>query len=168
MIRTLSVLAVAALAGGLASCTSFEELSRDPMPYIESGFDNKVFPGDENTRLGRAYYVNGNYAKAEQAYRRAVEVTPQNGQAWLGLAASYDKIGRYDLSARAYRQARKLTGDNYVLLNNEGYSAMLQGDRRRASNLFRRAARLAPDNPIVANNIAVLDSGQGYFAGIAP
>src|SRR3954462_9357011 len=85
----------------VSACTSFEDLSRQPMPYIEPGFGNRVFPGDENTRLGRAHFIAGDYGLAEQAYRRAVEVTPQNGQAWLGLASSYDRIGRYDLAARA-------------------------------------------------------------------
>src|SRR6478736_4967706 len=121
-IRIVSLVAIATASLGLSACTSFEDLSRQPMPYIEPGFGNRAFPGDENTRLGRAHFIAGEYGLAEQAYRRAVEVTPQNGQAWLGLAASYDRIGRYDLAARSYQNARRYLGENYVVLNNEGYS----------------------------------------------
>lgn len=152
----------------VTGCASFTDLSREPMPYIEPGYANRLFPGDENTRLGQAQYIQGNFGLAEQAYQRAVEVSPQNGAAWLGLAASYDRLGRFDLADRAYRQARRHLGETYALLNNEGYSQMLRGNTREARRLFNRALRLAPDNPVILNNLAVLDSGQGYFQGTAP
>jgi hypothetical protein len=44
-------------------------------------------------------------ALAEQHYRRAVEATHQNGSAWIGPAASYDRLGRFDLADFAYRHA---------------------------------------------------------------
>jgi Flp pilus assembly protein TadD len=151
-----------------AGCASFTDLSKEPMPYIEPGYSNRLFNGDENTRAGRAYYIQGDFGLAEQAYRRAVEATPQNGEAWLGLASSYDRLNRYDLADHAYANARRLGGSGVALLNNEGYSMMLRGNTRQARVLLLRARRLDPGNVVVANNLAVLDSGQGYFMGIAP
>jgi Flp pilus assembly protein TadD len=67
--------------------------------------------------------VRGDYGLAEQYYRRAVEATPQNGSAWIGLAAAY-RLGRFDLADLAYRHAIRLEGENYIILNNWGYSCL--------------------------------------------
>jgi tetratricopeptide (TPR) repeat protein len=137
-------------------------------PYIAPEFGPRFYLGDEDARLGRDHFINGNYGLAETYFRRAVEVTPQNGAAWVGLAASYDRLGRFDLAERAYRYAARLSGPNYVILNNHGYSYLLRGRVRKAAELLYRAAELAPFDPTVANNIAVLNSGQAYFWGAGP
>ena len=58
-------------------------------------------PGDDLV-LGKRHYRAKNYGLAEQHFRRAVEKAPRDGEAWLGLAASYDRLKRYDLADRAY------------------------------------------------------------------
>jgi tetratricopeptide (TPR) repeat protein len=62
--------------------------------YIQPGYDSRFHLGDEDTQLGWAHLLRGNYGLAEQHYRRAVEATHQNGSAWIGLAAAYDRLGR--------------------------------------------------------------------------
>src|SRR3979490_1808715 len=54
-------------------------------------------PGDDLT-LGKRHYREKNYGLAEQHFRRAAEKLPRDGEAWLGLAASYDRLRRYDLA----------------------------------------------------------------------
>jgi Flp pilus assembly protein TadD len=73
--------------------------------YIEPGYDPRFYLGDADTRLGWAHLVRGDYGLAEQYYRRAVEATRQNGSAWIGLAAAYDRLGRFDLADLAYWHA---------------------------------------------------------------
>jgi Flp pilus assembly protein TadD len=131
--------------------------------FIENEYDPRLFGGDEDTRLARAYFVHGDYGLAQQHFLRAVEATPQNSAAWTGLAASYDRIGRFDLAARAYRQAERHGAVHYVILNNRGFESLLRGDRRGALRLFYKAQELAPHNPTIVNNIALAESGQGYF-----
>lgn len=133
--------------------------------YIEPESGPRFFLGDEDARLGRAHFVHGDYGLAENFFRRAVEVTPHNGAAWVGLAASYDRLGRFDLAERAYRHAKKYLGSNFVILNNQGYSYLLRGRYHEAERLLRRAAAMAPDDPTIANNISILHRGQSYFEG---
>jgi Tfp pilus assembly protein PilF len=152
----------------LAGCNSFQELSREPMAYIEPGFGTRFYAGDEDSRRAWAHFVAGNYGLAERHYRSVVEVTPQNGAAWIGLAACYDRIGRFDLADRAYREAAILDGETHIFLNNLGYSQLLRGNPREARRLLERAYAMAPDDIVIRNNIAVLDSGQAYFKGLAP
>jgi len=137
-------------------------------PYIEGQYGPRFYLGDEDTRAGRAHFLHGDYGLAEVHFRRAVEVTPQNSAAWIGLAASYDRLGRFDLADRAYRRAAVLLGPCFVIYNNRGYSYLLRGRIREARKLLHRAAELAPQDPTVANNIAVMESGQAYFWGDGP
>jgi Flp pilus assembly protein TadD len=160
---------LAVAAGLLTSCLGFAATAQGvPPPYIEPGYALRVYPGDEDTRLGWVHLMRGNYGLAEQHYRRAVEATRQNGSAWIGLAASYDRLGRFDLADLAYRHAIRLEGENYIILNNRGYSYLLRGDIRRARRLLERAELLAPGDPTIANNLAVMDAGLAYFHGWGP
>ena len=68
------------------------------------GRDARQRPGDD-LLLGKRHYREKNYGLAEQHFRRAAERLPRDGEAWLGLAASYDRLKRYDLADRAYSQA---------------------------------------------------------------
>ena len=160
---------LAVIAWLLSSCLDFNAMAQEvPPAYIEPGYAPRFYPGDEDTRLGWAHLARGNYGLAEQYYRRAVEATHQNDSAWIGLAASYDRLGRFDLAYLAYRRAIRLDGEYYVILNNRGYSYLLRGDVRRARRLLERAMLLAPGDPTIANNIAVMDAGLAYFHGFGP
>jgi Flp pilus assembly protein TadD len=110
---------------------------------------------DQPERVGREQFARGNYALAERYFQSAVEAEPQNGDVWLGLAASYDQLGRFDLADRAYSQAVKIKGQTPQVLNNQGYSYLLRGDRVQAERHFRRARSLSPDNPTINNNVAI-------------
>jgi Flp pilus assembly protein TadD len=157
------------VAGLLTGCLGVTAMAQAvPPAYIQPGYAPRFYPGDEDTQLGWAHLVSGDYGLAEQYYRRAVEAAHQNSSAWIGLAASYDRLGRFDLADLAYRHAIRLEGENYVILNNRGYSYLLRGDIRTARRLLERAMLLAPGDPTVANNIAVMDAGLAYFHGLGP
>src|SRR5437762_3384311 len=64
----------------------------------------------DDLNLGKKHYRDNSFGLAEQHFRRAVEQGPRNVEAWIGLAASYDKLKRFDLADRAYEQAIKLVG----------------------------------------------------------
>lgn len=113
-------------------------------------------PNDE-LALGKKQYRANNYGLAEQHFRKAVELHPRDAEAWLGLAASYDRLRRFDLADRAYAQAIGIVGENVEILNNEGFSYMLRGDFRRARAKLLEAEHKDPGNKYVANNLRLLD-----------
>jgi Flp pilus assembly protein TadD len=82
---------------------------------------------------------------------------PRDAEAWLGLAASYDRLRRFDLADRAYGQAIGILGPNAEILNNQGYSYMLRGDYKHAREKLTAAQRLEPANRYVANNMQLLE-----------
>ena len=107
-------------------------------------------------------FRNGDFGLAEAAYRRSVELNANSAEAWLGLAASYDRLRRFDLADRAYAQAAVYLKDRPAYYNNLGYSYLLRGDLMKARENFSKARDLDPDNIVVAHNIEMLRASIGY------
>jgi Flp pilus assembly protein TadD len=153
-------LAVLPVALVLAAC----QPSVENRLLHESGLkmeDPKYFPSDDFVRMGKVHFRHGDYGLAATNYRKAVEVTPRDSEAWLGLAASYDQLRRFDLADQAYKRAESLGRNNPIILNNIGYSQMLRGNIPEARRLLLKAHELDPDNPYIANNITLLgESGR--------
>jgi Flp pilus assembly protein TadD len=120
----------------------------------------QYYPSDEPLRMGIENFTRGYYGKAERYFRDAVERAPKDASAWIGLAASYDRLGRYDLADRAYRSAVRLSGETTALLNNRGFSYMLRGNFHAARRDFLKAYDREPHNPIIANNLKLLDGSE--------
>jgi Flp pilus assembly protein TadD len=158
MARAFNLLAIGLLAGAISGCY-------DPGTTltVQAPDDVKYYRSDEPLRLGQEYFNRGIYGTAERHFQDAVEKAPKDPIAWIGLAASYDRLARFDLADRAYRRARELAGPTTQLLNNEGYSLMLRGKLNAARERFMEAARLEPDNPTIQNNINLLNSSTSFI-----
>jgi Flp pilus assembly protein TadD len=122
-------------------------------------------PNDELS-LGKKHYRANDFGLAEKHFRRAVESHPRDAEAWLGLAASYDRLRRFDLADRAYGQATGILGPTVEILNNQGYSYMLRGDYKRARAALAAAQRKDPTNKYVLNNIHLLEESYRKGKGI--
>jgi Flp pilus assembly protein TadD len=122
-------------------------------------------PSDDLS-LGKRHYKEQNYGLAEKHYRRAVEKLPSDGEAWLGLAASYDRLRRFDLADRAYGEALRVLGPLPEVLNNQGYSYLLRGDHRRARAKLAEAQAKDPDNPYIQNNLVLVEVSERKAKGL--
>ena len=134
---------------------------------IQENASVQYYPSDEPLRLGIEHFNRGNYGIAEKYFRDAVEKAPKDASAWIGLAASYDRLGRFDLADRAYASAVRLVGETTALLNNRGYSYMLRGNLKLARRDFLKAYEREPNNPTIVNNLKLLD-GSGRFVERSP
>ena len=162
VVRLILVTSLALLAAGCEQTA----LTPSPVPNPVTGQnpgDVKYYPSDQPVRLGTQRFYDGNFGLAQQYFQDAVEKSPNDVTAWIGLAASYDRLGRFDLADRAYAAATKFEGETPRLLNNEGYSYMLRGDLKAAHAKFRAALRLEPNNQTTLNNIKLLNSSQNFI-----
>jgi Flp pilus assembly protein TadD len=163
--------AAAASLLALCSCSSFDASkppdtsSTEPSanPTVQDPGEVKYYPSHEPLRLAIEHFGQGHYGLAQQYFKDAAERAPKDVTAWVGLAASYDRLGRFDLADRAYRSAIRLKGETTDILNNEGYSYMLRGDLVKARAKFQAAARRDPDNPTIANNLRLLSESSKYI-----
>jgi Flp pilus assembly protein TadD len=112
---------------------------------------------NDDVSLGKKYFRQGAWGLAERSFRKAVEQHPKDAEAWLGLAASYDRLRRFDLADRAYANVIKLVGPTPEILNNQGFSYLLRGDYARARTTLLAARAKDPDSPYIQNNLQMLE-----------
>ena len=101
----------AVVAIGLAACQP--TVTPTPVPNattLQNPADVKYYPSDEPVKLGMQRFYEGNFGLSQQYFQDAVEKTPKDATAWVGLAASYDRLGRFDLADGSYAPAAKLVG----------------------------------------------------------
>jgi Flp pilus assembly protein TadD len=137
-----------------------------PEPAVGSPAYNAATPSVlgqnpyDDLSLGKKYFQTASFGLAEKHFRRAVELHPRDADAWVGLAASYDRLKRFELADRAYSQAARIVGETPEIMNNRGFSYMLRGDYRRARRTLEAAQAKAPDNPYIRNNLLLLEKTQ--------
>lgn len=157
------LIGLVSFAMALSACQSL-----DPSAFANqvSGYrelpEAQFYPSDEALARGKEYFRQADYGKAEAAYRRAVELTPSDPQALLGLAASYDRLRRFDLADRIYQQLAPYAGAKVEYLNNLGYSYILRGDLRTGRTYLLKAYELDPKNPVIVNNLTMLKNSVDY------
>jgi hypothetical protein len=111
----------------------------------------------DDLQMGKKYFRSNNFGLAEKSFRMAVEKHPRDAEAWVGLAASYDRLRRFDLADRAYGEAVRLIGPTVEILNDQGFSYMLRGDYARARQKLQQARARDPRNPYVQANLQLLE-----------
>jgi len=175
------VLVVAAVGAWLAGCETWKPeifgqslVADQPPPAVETtgalpapvgavAGAEAVTRGDPNDdlNLGKRHFSEGDFGLAERHFRRAIEKAPVERrdavEAWMGLAASYDRLRRFELADRAYAQALKIAGPIPEILNNQGYSYLMRGDYPRARAKLTAAYARDPKNPYILANLDLLE-----------
>jgi tetratricopeptide (TPR) repeat protein/TolB-like protein len=106
--------------------------------------DAKIAAGHEC--LGNLYSATGEYEKATDQFRTAVEKEPKSDAAYRGLAWMYEQSGPLLAAEQTFQKAIQLRpsyGVNYVQLGNF-YSS--RGNYQEAVAMYQRVTELTPDN----------------------
>ena len=160
----------------LASCTSIdissmavEDLSSfgDKAYTVEDTSNIDYYPDDQLIVAGKVQFQEGNFGKSYSLFKKAVNVVPDDPQAWLGYAASSDMLRRFDNSDIAYKKLSSMIGTRPEYFNNVGYSYLLRGDLKSARRYFLKSYEIDPANEITANNLELLRNSV-YFPKRAP
>jgi Flp pilus assembly protein TadD len=169
MRRLFLMLTCCWLAPGLAACDTVRDAAVEasvapaPVDPVQEPTDVKYYPSDEPVRMGLEQFNRGSYGLSQRYFKDAVEKAPKDVTAWVGLAASYDRLRRFDLADQAYRQAIRLGGETVQVLNDQGYSYMLRGDLSAARRKFQKAYALDPTNITIVNNLELLNGSRAFI-----
>src|SRR5437868_12328282 len=160
MRRLFLALICCCLAVGLGCCDQTLRDAAVVAPVSPAGADPvqeptdvKYHPSDEPVRMGLEQFNRGNFGLSQRYFKDAVEKAPKDLTAWVGLAASYDRLRRFDLADQAYAQAIRLGGETVQLLNNQGYSYMLRGNLKAARRKFQQAYAIDPRYAAIATKL---------------
>lgn len=171
MRRWLTAMAMTIVLAGCQSTGTQDGIVRtnEPSPSELTSFGDtfkglqtvsavEYYASDQAVAEAKNQFRSENYGNSGALFYKAVQLAPNDGVAWLGLAASCDRIGRFDLSDKAYRQAFRYLGATPEYYNNVGYSYLLRGKLQEARRNFLKAYELAPNDPTVKNNLELLAS----------
>lgn len=111
-------------------------------------------PG-EAVRLAETQFRQGNVALALQQYRKAMREAPGDIDAFIGIAACYDRMGRFELSRRYYEEALAIDPNDRRARHNFALSLRLQG---RGEEAARFVAEAAPSPAAPPTSVASLRS----------
>jgi len=118
-------------------------------------------PGDFRRQAETAvYFYNlGQYAEAERFYLRALELQPDNWQAWHNLGLTYQKMEDWEQAIRSFKKCLDIEPGRTNSLNRLGSSYRSAGRNGEAIESFRRALEIDPGFFFAAFNL-----GQTYFS----
>ena len=152
--------AMAMAAATLAGCSSLAGSSAFGNNKLEVAEVANIgdYTAERALSEARAHFRNNDFGYSATLYKRAVELSPNDPQGYVGLSASYDRLSRFDLSDRVYATLYALSGGTAQYYNNVGYSYLLRGNLTAALTNFKKARALDPENIVVANNIQILSN----------
>lgn len=133
----------------------YAQAGRDREAISEYELAIQAHPRDASlyNDLGYFQYDRGNFAEAERALRKALEIEPENKRAWMNLGLAIGQQGRTRESLTAFEQAVKPAEARCNL----AFVLGTQGKFDQARDLYREALQLDPGLKLARNALARLD-----------
>ena len=100
-------------------------------------------------------------SEASVSYREVLKLDRKNVRAFHGLAIVSDLNQDWQLAELNYKKALEITPNDIHLLNNLGYSYLLQKRYDEASGYLQRAIEISPQHEEAHVNLAILDVQRG-------
>ncbi|MEO3812724.1 tetratricopeptide repeat protein [Sphaerisporangium sp. B11E5] len=99
----------------------YREAARILAPIVEGEPGNRAAV----ELLGRAYFHSAQLGRAEETFRRLVEIDPCNGWAYQALARTLDRRNRADEAESYRRMARAMGAEDVTKVDVSVYAADL-------------------------------------------
>jgi Flp pilus assembly protein TadD len=117
---------------------------------------------------GLALSLLGRSDEALPVLQHAVAADPSLWRAWNALGSEYDARGQWSQAEAAYGHALSASSEAAIVLNNRGYSRLLQHRREEAAADFVAALRKKPDLAEARTNLRLaLAMGGEYDRAVA-
>ncbi len=112
---------------------------RDAIPLLERSIREGKETAEVLMLLTSAYAYSGQLARAQATADRAVELFPDNPDAYITLANGYRLQAAYDAAARVLNQAAALAPDQPIIWAELGFTQQFAGEHDAAFASFERA-----------------------------
>ncbi len=99
---------------------------------------------DAHNNLGQRYQQRGEYEKAIEAYRKAIEMRPNFHTAYNNLAVCYGHLELYDQAEAALRKCIALEPDDFYAMNNLAVMLIETGRIEDGVRLAQQAVQIEP------------------------
>lgn len=134
---------------GLADIAAQNKHSSEAWSWLQKAAEVAPKSGLPHHAMGRFHYNEKAYAKAEQAFRKALATTPGNALFNLDLADLYaNNLNRPEAALPYYRKAAELDPEHAGAQHGKGMMLWKLKQFGEAESSLRKAAELSPGNPV--------------------
>ncbi len=103
--------------------------------------------------LGHCYRDRDNQ-KAEEMYKKAIELQPENSAWHEAIGTFYKYRNKYTKAKEEFKKALELSPQNYEACIALGWCYEKEGEYKKAEDLFKRAIEVDPSNDLAYGAIA--------------
>lgn len=103
------------------------------------------------------------YQEAEEQYRLAAKIAPDDGRAFAGLGNVYVDQGRFADAIAAYTQALKVKPDYNAALLPLAFSLARLDRYPESIDVYQQALKVEPSNPEIFNNLSFAYNHINHF-----
>jgi tetratricopeptide (TPR) repeat protein len=175
---TLMTAGAAAVAGDKGAAAKLQALAGEAMASLRAGNNDDAIAkftevagqlptcADCYYNIGVAQANKKDYPAAEAAYKKSIELKPDNADAYTGLATLYNQQKKFDLAAEASANASKYTaaggGGNAEAAYNQGVILFNGGKFAEAKAQFETATKADPNHALAQYQLGMtaLNLGQ--------
>ena len=130
-----------------------------------SAEDTRPPSGEDLLSLGGAKAQKGDYQGAIRDYKRALEICPDNSDAYYQIGLAQYNAGNKQAAIESFSQVIRINPNSDAAYSNRGGIRSDQGDQQGAIADLNKAIRLNPNNPNPYYNRSVARSEQGDRQG---
>ncbi|MDN4593516.1 tetratricopeptide repeat protein [Polycladomyces subterraneus] len=114
--------------------------------------------------LAHAKLEWGEPEQAVEAFRRAIELKPNDGRYYYGLGQTYEQLNRWEEAVTQYRRTCKTDPDNHQYRVALGM-ALIRAERfDDGVALLEQCAQAEPDNPVYQESLAIGYQAKAYYS----
>ncbi|MDX1404777.1 MAG: tetratricopeptide repeat protein [Woeseiaceae bacterium] len=160
-------------AAHAGKCAQFVDayIATDDVAYIDSAHASCATALTLNpnldivhTALGDLHYSNGEYAQAEAAYFKALDIVPNNVSALIGLGNTYMRQQNPQAAEERFRQAIGLHPGDWFAYNRLGRFLFRSGRYTEAAAEYQKVVALDSSNSTGHSNLGAAQMMAGNFA----
>ncbi len=176
---TLAPAGAAVTPADKAAAQKLQALAGEAMAALRSGNNDEAIAkfndvitqmptcADCYYNLGVAQANKKDLAAAEASYKKAIELKPENGDAYTGLATLYNQQKKFDLAAEASANASKYQvaggGGNAEAAYNQGVILFNAQKFAEAKTQFEAATKADPNHALAHYQLGMTALNLGQF-----
>jgi tetratricopeptide (TPR) repeat protein len=129
---------------GQAVALHLEGKTEEALARIERALEAGESQPEVHAAAGYLRYENKQFEEAAAAYRKLVEMAPENATGWFNLAATLQALGKWDEAAAMFEKTLAADPNRFEAHLGLGLSRLHQGAARPALEAYERCLRLVP------------------------